>query len=69
MKIKMSRIKGLKSVAVACDEFLLSYTKGYGVLKLKDRTIIDCSLVNLLGYTNYKKKDELKIMLSKFMGE
>ncbi|EPU3829015.1 hypothetical protein ACVWU4_000996 [Campylobacter coli] len=65
----MSRIKGLRKVAVVADSFKLSYTKGYGILELTDKTIIDCSLPRLLGYTNYAKKDDLEKLLSRFMGE
>ena len=69
MNIKMSRINGKKRVSVSCDKFTLDYTKGYGILKLFDRTIIDCNLLRLVGYNNYDKKGSLGYMLSKFMGE
>ena len=69
MKMKLSRIKGVRKIAVACDEFKLSYTKGYGSIVLEDRTIVDSSLSRLLGYANYEKKNDLEKLLSKFMGE
>lgn len=74
MKIKMSRVKGERKVSVVCDEFKLTYSKGYGIIELpdksiKDNTIIDYNLNRLLGYTNYKEKNDLERMLSKFMGE
>ena len=69
MNMKLTRVKGVRKVYVACDEFKLSYTKGYGIIELMGRTVIDCSLARLLSYTNYKNKNELVNMLTKFMGE